>query len=129
MATFAFACNGEEKPIDSDDDSGQSEIIETPTYHEDISQIIINNCLSCHQEGQIGPFPLDSYENVRIFGDAVADSVKNRRMPPFLADNSGDCNTNNWVWRHRVGVPGWKRRMHSVVLPVRPVYRLLGWKR
>jgi len=93
MSFFSLACGGDEKPIDSGDEPGYPPITETPTYHEDIARIIIDNCLSCHQEGQIGPFPLDSYETVRIFGESVADSVKNRRMPPYLADNSGDCNT------------------------------------
>ena len=32
------------------------------TYHEDVQQIVNDNCVVCHREGGIAPMPLDSYE-------------------------------------------------------------------
>lgn len=84
---FLVACSTDKSAVDS------AVTAEIPTYYKDVAPIIAENCLQCHMEGKIGPFLLDSYENVTIFGQAVADSVTSRRMPPYLADNSGDCQT------------------------------------
>ena len=35
------------------------------TYTKDISPIIYNNCTVCHRDGEIGPFPLTNFEEVR----------------------------------------------------------------
>lgn len=80
----SIACNGSSTPDDS---------VTGPTYYEDVAPILADNCVSCHQEGQIAPFYLVDYDSVQVVGTQVADSVVNRRMPPYLADNSGDCRT------------------------------------
>jgi len=64
---------------------------ESLTYYQDVASIITNNCLSCHREGGSGPFALDSYDTVRALGPSIVDSMVQRRMPPFHADNSGEC--------------------------------------
>ena len=61
------------------------------TYYQDVAPIITNNCLSCHREDGSAPFALDSYETVRALGPSIVDSITQRRMPPFHADNSGEC--------------------------------------
>ena len=33
-----------------------------PTYANEVSRIIQDNCQSCHQPGQIGPMSFTSYE-------------------------------------------------------------------
>jgi hypothetical protein len=70
-----------------------AETSDAPTYYEDVAPILADNCVSCHQAGEVGPFVLVDYETVSMVGQAVADSVVERRMPPFLADNSGSCAT------------------------------------
>ena len=35
------------------------------TYTKDISPIIYNNCTICHRPGEIGPFALTNFEEVR----------------------------------------------------------------
>jgi hypothetical protein len=64
-----------------------------PTYHEDVAPILAANCVTCHQEGQIGPFALVDYEGVRAHAEAIRASTQSRSMPPFVLDNSGSCNT------------------------------------
>ena len=34
------------------------------TYHREVSRILQRNCIECHRIGGIGPFPLDTYEDV-----------------------------------------------------------------
>ena len=80
----ALACNGSTDPETTDSDV---------TYYEDVAPILADNCVSCHQEGEIAPFYLVDYDTVSVVGTQVADSVQSRRMPPYLADNSGECRT------------------------------------
>lgn len=55
---------------------------QTPTYHRDIAPIMAQNCVSCHKPGEMGPFPLTNYEEVRRAGPAIHQSIRGRRMPP-----------------------------------------------
>jgi len=57
-----------------------------PTYHEDVAPLIARECLSCHVEGGIGPFELDSYAEVERHGEVVAEAVMIGYMPPWLPD-------------------------------------------
>lgn len=61
-----------------------------PTWHADVAPIVVEHCADCHADGQVGPFPLGTYDEVAAMGAAVADSVVERRMPPWLADAA--CN-------------------------------------
>ena len=36
-----------------------------PTYCKDVAPIIQKNCQECHRPGQVGPFPLETYEQAR----------------------------------------------------------------
>jgi hypothetical protein len=62
-----------------------------PTYHTDIAPLLQRECMSCHQEGGIGPFELTTYDQAKAQKDLMAFSVAARRMPPGILDNSGDC--------------------------------------
>ena len=56
-----------------------------PTYHQDIAPILQGRCVSCHQEGGIGPFALDNYASAKSLAPIIAESVSSRRMPPWGA--------------------------------------------
>jgi peroxiredoxin len=56
------------------------------TYHRDIEPIMQSRCQECHREGQIGPFTLTSYQDLIDNLEPVAEVVKQRRMPPWHAD-------------------------------------------
>ena len=62
-----------------------------PTWHQDVAPIVYEHCASCHQADQIGPFDLTEYANAAPWGPAMAAETAARRMPPFGADNSGEC--------------------------------------
>jgi hypothetical protein len=58
----------------------------TPTFYRDVLPILQQHCQSCHRRGEIGPFPLENYEDVRRRAEAIASSVTARKMPPWFAD-------------------------------------------
>ena len=61
------------------------------TYAEHIRPLIADRCAGCHTDGGIAPFALSDYETAKSWAAQLADSVAERRMPPYYADSSGDC--------------------------------------
>jgi hypothetical protein len=61
------------------------------TYYEDIRPILAENCLRCHHAGGIAPFTLATYDDVVMVSERVRDATRDRIMPPYLVDASGDC--------------------------------------
>lgn len=59
-----------------------------PTWHTDVRPLMERACLSCHVEGGIGPFALDTYDNALALGPALVRSVSTRTMPPWGHDDS-----------------------------------------
>ena len=53
------------------------------TYHADIRPLLDKHCISCHVEGGIAPFPLDSFDDVRGVSAAIAYSLEQGTMPPW----------------------------------------------
>ena len=60
-----------------------------PTYHQDVAPLLGARCVTCHAEGGIGPFALDSYEGASDAADLVALVAQSRAMPPWGADTHG----------------------------------------
>ena len=56
------------------------------TYAADIAPIVQNKCQSCHRPGQVGPFPLLTYDDARKHAAMISEVVDDRRMPPWHAD-------------------------------------------
>ncbi len=59
-----------------------------PTWHKDVQPIISRRCGSCHREGGIGPFALTTAAEAKATASALLDSVKSRRMPPWMPSES-----------------------------------------
>lgn len=79
-----------DSPGASTDDTGPSS---GPTYTGEVRPILAEHCTGCHVTGGIAPFALDSYALAQAFGARIVEVTEQRIMPPFLADNSGECNT------------------------------------
>ncbi len=58
------------------------------TFTKDIAPIFNANCVACHREGQIGPFPMNTYEQCVGWAEMIREVVAERRMPPWHADPS-----------------------------------------
>ncbi len=56
------------------------------TYSKQIAAIFNNNCVYCHRQGQIGPFPLTSYDEAVGWAEMIREVVQEQRMPPWHAD-------------------------------------------
>ena len=56
------------------------------TFNRDIAPIIHARCSPCHRPGQIGPFSLLTYQDVRGRARQITDAVSRRVMPPWLPD-------------------------------------------
>jgi tetratricopeptide (TPR) repeat protein len=53
------------------------------TFAKDIAPILFEHCTSCHRTGEIGPFSLERYADVRPRARAIARETRARRMPPW----------------------------------------------
>jgi peroxiredoxin len=56
------------------------------TYSKQVSRIIQNRCQECHRPGQIGPMALLTYDDVSNWSEMIREVVKEKRMPPWYAD-------------------------------------------
>ncbi len=57
-----------------------------PTFSKEVAPILQKNCQQCHRAGQVGPFPLVTYEQARKRADDISNVVLDRRMPPWKPD-------------------------------------------
>jgi len=53
------------------------------TYSRDVAPILDRHCVQCHRAGEVGPFPLDTYEAARKHARQIALAASTRFMPPF----------------------------------------------
>lgn len=58
-------------------------------YYENIAPIIQEKCVSCHREGGVGPFKLDSYEAVKSRAPMIKYVIEKGIMPPWFAKSDG----------------------------------------
>ena len=56
------------------------------TYTKDIAPIVYKKCATCHRPGEIGPFALTNYEEVRSYGETIKYVTEIKYMPPWKAD-------------------------------------------
>lgn len=70
-----------------------------PTYANEVSRIIQDNCQICHQPGQIGPMSFTSYEEVRPWAPLIQLKVASREMPPYQYDGDKGIQELKNDWR------------------------------
>lgn len=63
----------------------------TPTpnqleYYTHIFPIVQNNCVTCHRNQGVGPFPLETPEQLSAHAGMVRQVVEDRTMPPWFAE-------------------------------------------
>ena len=56
------------------------------TFNKHIAPIFNTRCVSCHRDGEIGPFSLTRYDDVIGWEDTIAEVVSENRMPPWSAN-------------------------------------------
>lgn len=55
------------------------------TYHRHVAPIINANCVECHRPGAVGPFPLETYAQVKRHAKMIAQVCGQGLMPPWRA--------------------------------------------
>src|SRR5437899_3295934 len=56
------------------------------SYANEVAPILQEKCVSCHVNGGIGPFAMNSYEVIKGFAPMIRETVRTHRMPPYFAD-------------------------------------------
>lgn len=59
-----------------------------PDYAGDVAPILRDKCVTCHVEGGIAPFALDSYRMVQGWSPMIKEVLLTKRMPPAQVDPS-----------------------------------------
>ncbi|WP_437682224.1 hypothetical protein [Sorangium sp. So ce131] len=62
-----------------------------PTFRKDVAPLLQKSCLSCHAQGGSAPVSLSSYENARALAPLIAAETEARRMPPWSALPTDEC--------------------------------------
>jgi hypothetical protein len=57
-----------------------------PDYAKDVAPIIVEQCASCHREGGIGPFSMDSHLMLKGWSPMIREVLLTKRMPPTQVD-------------------------------------------
>ena len=100
---------------------------ETPvTFNKHVAPIFQKKCQTCHREGQIGPFPLVTFDEVRSHALMIAEVVEDRRMPPWLGRptrrSSASYRTIS-VSRKTRSIPSWPGVAPAASRAIRPTCR------
>lgn len=56
------------------------------TYAKHVAPLLQKHCQECHRPGEIGPFPLLSYDDATKRTGRIREAVVEQRMPPWHAD-------------------------------------------
>ena len=59
------------------------ETMPTITFNRDIAPIVYSNCVPCHREGEVAPFPLTNYEHVSKRAAQIVAVITEQIMPPW----------------------------------------------
>lgn len=58
------------------------------TYWQDVRPILQQHCVKCHSPGEVGPFPLRTYDEALSHASFIAHVTRTRYMPPWKADTA-----------------------------------------
>lgn len=61
------------------------------TYWQDVAPIYNEKCVRCHQEGGIGPFPLNNFLDAMTEAPLELARITEGTMPPYFMVHDGSC--------------------------------------
>lgn len=59
---------------------------EAISYAADVAPILEAKCVTCHQQGGIGPFAMSEYAMVKGFAPMIREAIRTDTMPPWHPD-------------------------------------------
>ena len=78
------ACTSDEPEVDID-------VPQIVTWHQDIAPIVAGHCRSCHTDGGVAYFSMDSYQQALPFASTMASQAESREMPPWGPADTEEC--------------------------------------
>ncbi|MFH1303096.1 MAG: redoxin domain-containing protein, partial [Planctomycetota bacterium] len=63
----------------------QTEVKTSLTFCKEVAGVLNQHCVECHRKGEIGPFSLIDYDEVRGWADTMLETIDDGRMPPWHA--------------------------------------------
>ncbi len=57
-----------------------------PSYSHDVAPILAENCATCHRDGGVAPFAMDSHLMVKGWSPMMRETLMTKRMPPGQVD-------------------------------------------
>jgi len=88
-ATAAPGCVLNLKPNNANDN--------LPTYHGDISRLVQRHCVECHRDDGVGPFALDTYDDIVSHAPMIREVVQRGSMPPWFAVSKDPEQPSPWL--------------------------------
>ena len=58
------------------------------TFSRDIAPIVFAQCAACHRPGEVGPFSLLTYTDVKQHARQIAEVTRRRVMPPWKVESA-----------------------------------------
>ena len=97
VLTLAWAMLGVPHAWSQESGTAKTKIngVETVTFSSDIATIIYDKCSSCHRPGQVGPFSLLTYDDVRKRASTIEAVIESNYMPPWKPVNHNVSFSNN----------------------------------
>lgn len=75
----------------------QYPITELVSYETEVAPILAENCASCHRDGGIAPFAMDSHAMVQGWSPMIREVLMTKRMPPGQIDPHVGKYSNDYV--------------------------------
>lgn len=60
------------------------------TWFGVVGPLVATRCATCHRSGDIAPFPLETYDQVKVQAVAIKSAVESKRMPPMPPEQSNE---------------------------------------
>ena len=72
-------------------------VTELVSYETDVAPILAENCATCHRDGGIAPFSMDSHAMVQGWSPMIREVLMTKRMPPGQIDPHVGNYSNDYV--------------------------------
>ncbi|MCA9007996.1 MAG: redoxin domain-containing protein, partial [Planctomycetaceae bacterium] len=63
----------------------KTEVTTSLTFCKEVARVLNQHCVECHRKGEIAPFSLTDYDEVRGWADTMLETIDDGRMPPWHA--------------------------------------------
>jgi hypothetical protein len=82
-AVFSTPVKGSPLPVPASSVEGGSASDPPVVFTRDVAPILWKNCACCHRKGEVGPFPLVTYQDAAKRASFLHEVTDDERMPPW----------------------------------------------